>query len=211
MSLGNMEKELLSMCADLQFDVVKATELAKLIELNQEFPDPGYPSLRTSFLAVARFHANIEMVRILLQCGADPNFILYADEPLHRETPFWDLQYNDYGETEAENEVGLQMAQLMLDYGADPNIVLDDDVLFSYVCSAIFNDNDEIGLLRYRSRFFILLVAYGGRSEYCQPDILKPFDKSNMAQYQFRFVPCGDGYHLTGEIVDGNFEVVAKI
>lgn len=211
MSLGNMEKELLSMCADLQFDAVKATKLAKYVELNQELPDPEYPSSRTSFLAVARFHANIEMVRILLQCGADPNFILYADKPLYRETPFWDLQYNDYGETEEENEVGLQMAQLMLDYGADPNIDLDDGDLFSYVCSAIFNDDDEIGLLRYRSRFFILLVAYGGKSKNCQPDILKPFDKSNMAQYQFRFVPCGDGYHLTGEIVDGNFEVVAKI
>lgn len=211
MSLGNPEKELLSMCADLQFDAVKAAEIAKHIELNQEFPDPGYPSLRTSFLAVARFHANIEMVRILLQCGADPNFILYADKPLYCETPFWDLQYNDYGETEEENEVGLQMAQLMLDYGANPNIVLDDDDLFSYVCSAIFNDDYDTDFFQYHSRFFILLVAYGGSSNYCQPDILKPFDRSNMAQYRFRFVPCGDGYHLTGEIVDENLEVVAKI
>ena len=150
------------------------------------------------------------MVRLLLENGADPNFILCADKPLYQENPFWDMQY-PVSDDAAENETGLQIAQLMLEYGADPGIIIDEEDLFSYVLSAVFNDDDHKVLCEYRSRFLILLIAYGGANSYCKPEIIKEFDKSNMAQYRFNFVPADDGHHLTGEITDGNGEVFAIV
>lgn len=209
--MDTLNSRLLKLCSDLYFDVEEARLLIDKLNLNIELVDTIHPNSRTTFLMEATRHANIEMVRLLLQNGADPNFILYADKPLWRENPFWDLQYNDFGETEEENEVGLKMAQLMLEHGANPNITLDDEDLFSYVCFAVFNDDDTPELWEYRSRFFILLIAYGGSNSYCNPKIILNFDKSNMKQYRFCCVPCGDGYHLTGEIIDRNHEVVATV
>lgn len=206
-----LNNRLLELCSDLCFDKEEARLLVGKLNLNVELANPRYSNSRTTFLMEATRYANMEMVRLLLQNGADPNFILYADKPLWRENPFWDLQYNDFGETEEENEVGLKMAQLMLEYGANPNIALDDEDLFSYVCSAVFNDDDTPELWEYRSRFFILLIAYGGSSSYCNPKIILNFDKSNMKQYRFCCVPCDHGYHLTGEIIDRNHDIVATV
>lgn len=209
--MDDLNGKLLKMCTDSDFNKDQAIEIIQSVELNQELVDPNSTQSRTSFLAVAIQHANLIMVKLLLEHGADPNFIIYEDKPLWRENPFWDLQYNDFGETAEENEVGLQMAQLMLEHGANPNLVLDDEDLFSYVCFAVFNDDDTLELQEYRSRFFILLIAYGGKNDYCKPQIIKEFDKSNMAQYSFLLVPAGDGYHLRGEILDQNYEVIARI
>lgn len=206
-----LNNRLLELCSDPCFDKEEARLLAGKLNLNIELANPRYSNSRTTFLMEATRYANIEMVHLLLQNGADPNFILHADKPLWRENPFWDLQYNDFGETEEENEVGLKMAQLMLEYGANPNITLDDGDLFSYVCFAVFNDDDTAELWEYRSRFFILLIAYGGSSSYCNPRIILNFDKSNMKQYHFCYVPCSDRYHLTGEIIDPNHNVVAIV
>ena len=86
-----------------------------------------------------------------------------------------------------------------------------DEELFSYVLNAVFNDFDEGRLLEYRSRFLILLIAYGGHNRYCKPEILISFDKTNMEQYDFAFVKCPDNYHLTGEILDAEYNVVATV
>ena len=203
--------KLLKLCSDPLFEKGEAVALIRNLNLNEEIVDMQHPNSRTTFLMEATRNANLEMVRLLLENGADPNFILYEDKPLWRENPFWDLQYNDFGETEEENEIGLQMAQLMLEYGADPNITLDDGDLFSYVCFAVFNDDDTPELCEYRSRFFILLIAYGGSNSYCKPNIISSFDKSHMNQYRFSYVPCDDGYHLTGAILDQNYNVVATV
>ena len=157
-------------------------------------------------------NTNLKMAQLLLEKGANPNMIFDDENPL------WDLQYNDYSDEEYEegnyayqsDEKRLKIAQLMLECGADPCIVVEGEDLFSYVLYAVFND-DYGQFWKYHCRFFVLLVAYGGKNNYCKPEILKPFDKSNMHQYKFYCVPVGDGYHLTGEIVDENHEVVAKI
>ncbi|MBE6995395.1 MAG: ankyrin repeat domain-containing protein [Ruminococcaceae bacterium] len=210
--MDERKNKLLDLCSDLWFDAEEAKTLVRNLNLNIEIVDPNCPNSRTTFLTQAARHANIKMVRLLLENSADPNLVLYADKPLWRENPFWDLQYNDFGETEAENEVGLKMAQLMLEYGANPNITIDEDEdLFSYVCFAVFNDDDTPDLWEYRSRFLILLIAYGGSTSEYSPQIISDFDKSNMEQYRFRCVPCDDGYHRTGEVVDQNCNVVAKV
>ena len=111
----------------------------------------------------------------------------------------------------AADNLNLRIAQLLLEYGADTNIAPEDEDLFSYVLFAVFNDGDTGRLLEYRIRFLILLVAYGGCNDYCKPEILIPFDKSNMEQYDFSFVKCPDNYHLRGEILDADYNVVAIV
>lgn len=209
--MSGLANELLKMCSDVCFDMYAAEKIIQRVELNQEIIDTQRPNSRTSYLSVATQSANVEMVRLLLQKGANPNFVLYGDKPLWRENPFWDLQYCLFGESAEDSEVGLQMAQIMLDYGANPAIVLEEEDLFSYVYFAVFNNDDTLEQWEYRSRFFILLIAYGGFCNYCTPKIVKEFDKTNMGQYRFRFVACSDGYQITGEIVDYNDEVVAEL
>lgn len=209
-----MEKiyyQLLDMCKNIDFNISLLEEMIHNIDPNKELIEPSYTKARTTLLSTATTYANIEMVRLLLKHGANPNHILYEDKILEQENPFWDLQYNDFGETEEENEVGLQMAQLMLEHGANPCIKISGEDLFSYVCFAVFNDFDRPELWEYRSRFFILLIAYGGKSESCRPQIIKEFDKKDMSQYSFLVIPHEDGYHLIGEIRDGNYELIARV
>ena len=209
--MNENEKSLFRLCSDVNFDKETALSLIKAVDINKELvEDERYLNIKSTFLSRASAYANIEMVRLLLENGADPNFILCADKPLYQENPFWDMQY-PVSDDAAENETGLQIAQLMLEYWADPGIIIDEEDLFSYVLSAVFNDDDHKVLCEYRSRFLILLIAYGGANSYCKPEIIKDFDKSNMAQYRFNLVPAGDRYHLTGEIVDGKGEVIAIV
>ena len=216
-------RKLYYMCQDKDFSIESAEELIKEININAPFNGPKRGSL-TTFLREACVNTNLRMARLLLENGADPNYVLYADRPGWRENPFWDLQYNVYYDTfyeesdenkkiaDAADEDNLEIARLCLEYGANPCLKLEEEDLFSYVLYAILEDDDDFRLLEYRSRFLILLVAYGGKNEYYQPQILKPFDKSNMKQYEFvRF--SGSRYSLVSvdEIVDGNYEIVARI
>lgn len=196
-------------CTAGEFDTVHAAMIAKQIDLNKPYdvsndPNGNMPYMRT-FLGRAVDFCNIGMVKLLLEHGADPNFI---DPNAHEDSVLWDLQY--FEEEKEERECRLKIAQMLLEYGADPCSVSDGEDLFSYVLYAIFNDSyDEIW--EYRTRFFILLVAYGGKCGQCVPQIIKTFDKSNMQQYQFGFLQHEDGYHLTGYIYDQNGDTVAYI
>lgn len=208
--MNENEKSLFRLCSDVNFDKETALSLIKAVDINKELvEDERYLNIKSTFLSRASAYANIEMVRLLLENGADPNFILCADKPLYQENPFWDMQY-PVSDDAAENETGLQIAQLMLDYGASPAIELEGEDLFSYVVFGVFNDDRDTSW-EYLCRFLIMLVAYGASNDYCHPEILKKFDKSYMAQYRLNLVPVGDGYHLTGEITDGNGEVIAIV
>jgi ankyrin repeat protein len=216
-------KELYHMCQDNDFSVICAEELINEIDVNQHFHDPRWDTL-TTFLSEACSHTNLKMVRLLLEKGADPNYVLYADRPGWHENPFWDLQYHVYDDkfyeesednkniANAADEDNLEIARLCLEHGADPCLKLEGKDLFSYVLYAVLEDDDNFRLLEYRSRFLILLIAYGGKNEYYKPQILTSFDKNNMKQYEFvRF--SGSRYNLVsvGEIVDEHYEVVARI
>ena len=53
-------------------------------------------------------------------------------------------------------------------------------------------------------KFFIFLVAYGGGKEasrYGLPNLTEPIDKNRIYEYDFKLVPCEDGYHLEGHII----------
>lgn len=207
--MDNATQKLYEMCQNNEFNIEEATSLVSKIDLNMPFHEPCYNS-ETFLLYTAVFYQNIRMVELLLQNEADPNLIV------DHECALWDLQYNVYEEEKYESDpevacaadnLNLRIAQLLLEYGADTNIAPDDEDLFSYVLYAVFNYDDT----KYRSKFLILLVAYGGCNEICKPEILIPFDRTNMEQYNFQFVKCPDNYHLTGKILDADHNVVAIV
>jgi len=197
-------RKLEEMCYDPDFDIETAKSLIAQIDVDEVFQTKKH-NMKTPLLGWAIMWANIRLVKLLLENGANPNLVYDC------ESPFWDLQYND-GDTDEENEIRLQMAQLMLEYGASPNINPEDgpDDLFHYVLDMVFNDDDFGDLWEYRSRFFILLIAYGGQTSCCIPRIIGTFDKSNMQQYTFDFVPEEPGRY-SGVIVDGQGNEIAYV
>lgn len=198
-----MIHKLEKMCLQQEFDKDEATRIMKQLDVNQEFI-PLEHSWKTVLLEWASIWANVSMVELLLKNGANPN-IVFNDE-----STLWNLQYND-GETDEENENRLKIAQLLLEHGADPLIDPENtnECLYDYVMCSIFNDDfDE--LWEYRSRFFILLVAYGAKTKYCNPRVVGKFDKMNMQQYKFIMVPEGNDKY-SGVIRDAQGNNVAFI
>lgn len=200
-----MIHELEKMIYSKTFDAKKAETLIEQIDVNQEYVT-GEDEFKTTLLESASIQANLPMVELLLEHGADPNRLFNDDE-----STLWNLQYN-YGETDEENEQRLLIAQRLLEYGADPLGDPDKmgEPLLNYVVYALFNDNDEEDFWNYRSRFLILLVAFGAKTEYCIPRIVGKFDKTNMKQYEFFMVPERNGKY-GGVITDGQGNEVAYI
>lgn len=206
-----MLRELERMCRSWEFDKTRATEIAKSIDVNQVFISARFPKTpyNSTFLNEAIMSNNVAMVELLLKAGANPN-LLY--DSFGDECVLWDLQFTGDNEYPNENERRLMISQLLLDYGANPNIILDAEQLFSDVTFGIFNDDfvDEEHW-QYRSRFYILLIAYGGKDDaYCVPRIVGDFDKTNMQQYKFYLVPEEDN-KLSGIVKDGKGNTVAYV
>lgn len=109
--------------------------IAKKVGINALFHCPVYSNSddeteirefdlgEASFLFIALFYENLDVIRILLENGADPNGRDFSEEPA-----IWELQY------EYENsEYGLQAAKLLLEHGADPNIEWEGQGFYYYV------------------------------------------------------------------------------
>lgn len=198
-----MLRELEKMCLQKEFNRVKADLLMKQVDINEEFQ--SLDGWNVILLECSVEGTNAPMAELLLENGANPNRVFNDGESI-----LWNLQYDD-GETAEENEERLKIAQLLLEHGADPYIDPDKtgECLFDYVTFSVFNDDyDE--LWEYRSRFYILLIAYGAQTEYCCPNIVGDFDKANMQQYQFVRVPKGNGKY-SGVITDGQGHDVAFV
>ena len=200
-----MIHELEKMISNKTFVLEKAETLIEHINVNQEFATREY-NCKTTLLEWASMWANLPMVELLLKHGADPNRFFDNDE-----STLWNLQYPD-GETDEDNEQRLLITQRLLEYGADPLVDPDKtgEPLLDYVVFAVFNDDDAEDLWNYRSRFLILLVAFGAKSKYCSPRIVGEFDKANMKQYAFFMVPEGNGKY-SGVITDGQGNDVAYV
>ncbi len=203
-----MIRKLEDMCHDLNFNKDHAVNLMKQVDLNQEFErNPKFGFTYTTTLQVEAIHNyNIDMLSLLLENGADPNQIYYEVE-----TALWDLQYDD-GETDEENEIRLKMAELLLKYGANPNINPEDEPedLFEWVWFELCHEGYDDSW-KYMSRFFILLVAYGGKAKNWEPKLLPAFDKRNATtKYSFFFLdPKTDDYDAA--IFDEEDNIVAYI
>ena len=206
-----MLRELVKLSDSWTFDKRRANEIIQCIDVNQVFVSSRFPKTpyNSTFLNEAIMSNNVAMVELLLKAGANPNLVF---DSFGDECVLWGLQFTGDYEYPNENERRLMITQLLLDYGANPNIVLDAEQLFSYVTFGIFNDDfvDEEDW-QYRSRFYILLIAYGGKDEhYCIPRVVGAFDKENIHQYKFYLVPEGDN-QFSGIIKDGKGTIVAYV
>ncbi len=204
--MEELKKRLREMCADCSFDREAAAQLAQQLELNEQFPEAERPKDGTTYLNIAVHSGNLEMVRLLLEKGADPNFVFYESDGKWTKTALVELHCCDFG------NVGLKMAQLLLEYGANPSTAMGNIGLVGLASWAVETDSPDTKTWKYRSRFLALLIAYGGESEKCKPQILKAFDKTNMEQYQATLVFGRNGYYDSAIVVlDQNGEIVARI
>jgi len=187
-----------SMCWSVKFDIDLAQSLMKEIDLNQAYDSESqYTEIsnRTTLLEQAVNCLNIPMVKLLLESGADPN---YMDPEGEANIVFWDLQYP--GRTASENETRLEIAQLLLEFGASPQMMVDGENLFTFVSFYVFHEMYEEEW-EYRSRFMILLIAYGAVSDFCLYEIMKEFQLRKMSQYSLSLIN-NDACSLSAVIVD---------
>lgn len=186
--------ELLTMFRDKTFDRVRAGQLIQTI-VDIDRPILGRHGYSTTYLYEAQDCSNLEAVRFLLDCGADPNF---CNPDLICDCAFWDLQYP----TEEDAYKRLEIAKLFLDHGADPNLVLEGEPLISFVGYSVYNEAGMSGWAYFRE-FYKLLVLYGGgggRGAYKRPEFSEPIDKTRAHEYRLRLYLCEDGYHVEGRM-----------
>ena len=81
--------------------------------------------------------------------------------------------------------------------------------MLDFVCYRLFNDSMDHEELKYLRKFMVLLIAYGGHTEYCNPQIIRPFDLDHLNKYRFVMYLEPDGYHLSGQVRDDQNHVIA--
>lgn len=111
---------------------------------------------KTSFLFISLFYEDAELIRFLLENGADPNGAIDDDSP-----PIWDLQY-----AYKNPEYGLAAAGLLLKNGADPNYKWEGTGFYTYVDTkpADLLDLPEEG--DYLLKLCDLLSEFGGKYDW---------------------------------------------
>ena len=216
----NIQIQLINMCANPDLSIEEAEGIIKQVNINEPFVSTY--GMKTTFLSKAVESFNVRMVELLLKNGANPNLIVDGENVL------WALQYREYPDDELYlidgycsnderiekyDRIRLNIVKLLLDYGANPNINPEGDgyeALIPYVCYKVFNEMDDRNWY-YVVQFFTLLIIYGGKCDYIQPKVYKPFDLNRVWDYRFSFKEHNDGYHLSGEIYDEKGEIVAEI
>lgn len=196
---GKGNHKLLTMFKSKYFDYAVAQEIiTEILNLNDPILDlNGYS---TTYLYEAEENNNIEAVRFLLKNGADPN--LYIPK-LISDCPLYDLHFL-WEEMQEEEQQRLEIVRLFFEFGANPDILYEEETLYDHVLWEVFNDSITPHDWNYIKKFFIFLVAYGGGKEpsrYGLPNLTEPIDKNRIYEYDFRLVPCEDGYHLDGHII----------
>ena len=178
----------------------------KNVDLNQ--PILNERSMSTTYLYEAVRENNLTAVRVLLNNGADPN---YVNNNLTHDCVLWDLQYCDM-----ENDdpgIRFQIAKEFFRHGADPNIVPEagEESLYDYVTFKVFNDSPGYDW-DYLLDFYLLLIAYGGGGlGYPKPEFIKEIDKDKIDNYRLAFERCDDGYHIAGYILSPDGEKIGRL
>ncbi len=156
-------------------------------------------------MSAAIDEGNYKKILALLKSGVDYPVI----DPLWEWPYLWSLQYTgDYPE---DNSIRLQIAEQLLKNGESPIVMSDGEPLLDFVCYKIFNDPLDNEEWEYLRKFMVLLVAYGGHTEYCSPRIIRPFDLDHLSKYRFDIFLEADGYHVSAQIRDEHNNVIAMV
>ena len=200
------DPEILRMIESGSFDGKLAEERLHGVDLNAPVCD--FHEYSTTYLYEAVAENNLAAVAFFLEHGADPNL---NNPDLICDCALWELQYLD---VDQDWETRYEIGKLFFRYGADPNLEVDEETFYHYVLFKVYNDppsdeNDWQNLLH----LYLLLVLYGGGcdgTEDMDPE-LKSIDRSRIDEYTIRIVQHEDGYHLYGELIDPEGNVVAEI
>ena len=148
-----MIRELEKMCLQKDFDISKAEEKIRKIDVNEVFKSSDF-DLDTTLLSCAVDGANYAMVELLLKYGANPNLV--HGKRHHEENVLWDLQYSS--DDVAEDKIRLSIVKLFLENGANPHLKVEGDDLLQW---ALSNWGEDEGLQSdYRFEFINLLEKY---------------------------------------------------
>ena len=148
-----MIREIEKMCLQKDFDISKAEEIIRKIDVNEVFKSSDF-DLDTTLLSCAVDGANYAMVELLLKYGANPNLV--HGKRLHEENVLWDLQYSS--DDVAEDKIRLSIVKLFLENGANPHLKVEGDDLLQW---ALSNWGEDEGLQSdYRFEFINLLEKY---------------------------------------------------
>ena len=110
-----------------------------------------------TFLFIALFYMNEDVIRLLLENGADPNVRGDFGEP-----PIWGLQYEH-----DDPEYGLRVTRLLLEHGADPNIEYDSsEGFYTYVDTKPADVIESMEECNYLKDLSELLEEFGGRHDW---------------------------------------------
>jgi len=178
------QEELYELCKTEKLDKKRILELIEEVNLD-EIIEPE----NTTLLNVALTYENLEIFKILLKNGANPNFFTEFDGPV-----LWDLKYRNYYDMN-ENEQ-LNLVKFVLDCGANPNISWDGETLMENVLWEVFNEIGENNW-EYIIKFFVYLIAYGGKLANGMPVIYQTIDKNKLNEYEFFFVEDGRRGEIT--------------
>ncbi len=140
-----------SMASHDIFDEEEYLKIIKEIGINRFFPETR--KYGNTLLKIALRFEQEELIKLLLENGADPNQRSLFDDP-----PLWDLMYCD-----DKPEYGLRVARMLLEHGADPNAEWDRETLYNYadcrVAADLINSQEEFD---YNIAFTDLLEEFGG-------------------------------------------------
>ena len=203
------DPEILRMIESGHFDSKFAEEHLHGVDLNAPICNLcSRLEYSATYLCEAVTENNLAAVAYLLDHGADPN--LYNPD-LDEGCALWDLQYLDVGQ---DWKTRYEIGKLFFRYGADPNLEVDGETFYHYVLFKVYNDdprdeNDWQNLLH----LYLLLVLYGGGNDGTENEDpqLKNIDRSKIDEYEIRIVQHEDGYHLFGELIDAEGNVLMKL
>lgn len=202
-------EELLTMIQTNSFNPQRAKQIiTEIPDLDQPILD--FNNSPTNYLIEAsKYNNNIEAVKFLLENGADPN---YCNDDL-----FY-IALNDlhflWEEIEEQSDQRLEITKLFFEFGGDPNLIVDGETLYDHVCWELFNDSITPHQWEYLSKFFLILIAYGGGGGICnypKPQLTEPIDKTQIDRYTFRLFECADKYHLEGHIFNPDGIDIGKV
>ena len=199
------DKELMDLLRHSSDEEAIRRKVLEVGDLNQPIIDEQDTS--TTYLYEAVGENNLAAVKVLLDNGADPN---YVNNDLIGDCALWDLQYWDV-ENEDPN-IKYQIAKAFFQHGADPNIIPEagEENLYEFVMYKVFNEGVDKDW-DYLLNFYKLLVAYGGGGMgYPKPKFWEEIDRDRIDEYRIEFVLCDD-YHIDGYVIDPDGKRIGEL